>query len=174
MRDSVGTTDFGPREELETRLTRWRADRSRKERPAITARGEACRRPTMRATARPTPTRTGRSRRAAPRAVCPRPVRVPDHARAVADDSRVRADEQARRRGHGRGLSGAANRVESPGRREDDSRRQPGQARAFLTVPDRGRGGRAASPPQHCADSRHWRGRRTALLLVGAIGRRVA
>ena len=65
-------------------------------------------------------------------------------------------------------------RLEPPGRRQDDPRGQPGPARAFLPLPDRGRGRRPAPPSQHPPDLRHRRGRRPAVHFAGAARGRIA
>ena len=67
---------------------------------------------------------------------------------------RLRAAESAGRRGHGDRLQGPAAQPEPPGGLEDDQGRPVRLRRRGPPVPERGRGGRPARPPQHRADLR--------------------
>ena len=89
----------------------------------------------------------------------------------MAQGPRLRDPGAAGRGGHGGRLQGAARRAQPPGRLEDDPRRQPGARRTMSSGSDRGRGGRAAPPPQHHPDLRHRRSRRLAVRVARAARR---
>ena len=77
---------------------------------------------------------------------------------------RLRDQEGAGPRRHGRRLRGPTGQPQSPGGPEDDQGRRAGRRRRAPPVPERGRGGRAARPPRHRADLRGRPARRPALL----------